>query len=86
MSEYYEGPTYGIRDRQRDKPAHICEECETELFPGEKTYHVNGRLVCVECFKDWAKDLLTTSPNIMADRLGVDVQTLSARKEPFYGP
>lgn len=76
MSEYYEGPAYGIRDRQRDKPSHICQECEAELFQGTSAYNVNGRLVCVECFKGWAKDLLETSPHILAHRLGIDIQTL----------
>lgn len=76
MSEYYEGPTYGIRDRQRDKPSCICRECQAELFPGSKIYHLNGRPVCIECFRDWAYDLLGTSPDILADRLGVDVSPL----------
>lgn len=76
MSEYFSGPAYGIRDRQQDKPAYICPECEAELFPGSKVYHLNGRLVCLECFKDWTHDLLDTSPDILADRLGVDASPL----------
>ena len=76
MSEYFDGPSYGIRDRQQDKPSCICQECEAELFSGSKAYNLNGRLVCVECFKDWTRDLLDTSPQILADRLGVEVSTL----------
>lgn len=73
MSEYYEGPSYGLRDRQRDEPRLICPECQAELFSGCKTYHIHGRPVCAECFEDWVRDLLVTSPAILADRLGVDV-------------
>lgn len=76
MSEYFDGPTYGIRDRQRDNPAYICPECEAEMFQGSKAYHLNGHLVCVECFKDWTRDLLDTSPAILAGRLGVDVEDI----------
>lgn len=76
MSEYYDGPSYGLRDRQRDKPRLICPECQAELFSGCKTYRINAQLCCSECFKDWVRDLLATSPPILADRLGVDVSNL----------
>lgn len=76
MSEYYEGPSYGIRDRQRDAPAHICPRCQGELFRGETIYTLNGEPICPECFKDWVHDLLDVSPGILAARLGIEVSSL----------
>lgn len=76
MSEYYEGPSYGLRDRQRDKPCLFCPVCEAELFSGDRVYLINGRPVCIECFEDWVRELLAVSPHILADRLGVDVSNV----------
>lgn len=82
MSEYYEGPSYGLRDRQQDPPAHICPECQGELFPGDSVYHMDGGDVCGECFEDWVRDLLATSPALLAHRLGIEAEPLTKEGLP----
>ncbi len=59
-----------------DKPSHICAQCQEELFPGDKIYSIPYGPVCSECFDDWIRDLLATSPSILADQLGVDVEDI----------
>lgn len=76
MSPYYDPPTYGIPDRQQAAPAAFCSKCQGELYPGDQVYHLDGKEVCFDCFKDWVLELLNVSPHLLADRLGVDISTL----------
>lgn len=73
---YFEGPTYGIRDRQADAAAFVCPQCGGELFPGDETYRVDGEAVCQGCFGDWVRELFDISPGVLADCLRVERQGL----------
>lgn len=71
MNEYYEGPSYGIRDTQQEEVEHHCEDCGCNMYPDDTVYELDGKNICVECFEGYVDDLLITSPGILADRLGI---------------
>ena len=79
MSEYYEGPSYGIRDVQQDDPVAYCDKCQGELYGGEKVFYMNGKTFCEECFRDWLLELLNTTPSQLADMVGADMGTIERR-------
>lgn len=74
MSTYYEGPTYGISDRQQAMAVDVCHKCQGELYGGENVFLMNGKTMCKECFKDWVLKFLDTSPNMLSDLLGVQMK------------
>lgn len=76
MSLFYEGPTYGIRDRQQDTQVGVCHKCQGELYAGELVFEVEGDTLCKDCFKEWVLFLLETSPDILALLLGGQAQTV----------
>lgn len=74
MSLYNEGPTYGIRDRQQDKPVELCGECDGELYSGDPVFCVNGKLLCKGCFLEWLKEQLENRPVMLADWVGAEAR------------
>lgn len=76
MSAYYEGPTYGITDRQQARPADVCHQCQGELYSGEQVFLVDGDTLCKDCFKARLLDLLDTSPDILALLVGAQTETV----------
>lgn len=76
MSLWDEGPAYGIPDPQQAPPVDHCGKCQGELYGGEQVFCVDGKTMCKECFKDWLLDLLDTSPDLLADRVGAIFETV----------
>ena len=68
----YEGPAYGIRDPQRQRPSGVCPHCGGELWQGEPIYRVEGENLCAGCFRDWVGALAQVRPQLVARQLGAD--------------
>lgn len=66
-----------LRDIQDDPPALNCPECGCEVWPGQSTYSLYGRMVCVECFKKEIAYRLENDPRGLALELGVDMERVS---------
>lgn len=82
MSEYYEGPTYGIRDRQQDKPTPpICTKCGTPISHRETYYMDGSAILCRACLEDRVKDFFETSFDRAVEAIGYDPITYDAREE-----
>lgn len=76
MSLNDEGHTYGISDPQQAPPVDFCSDCQGELYGGERVFLVDGKTLCKECFKDWVLDLFNVSPDILADMVGAEPETI----------
>ena len=48
-----------------------CPKCGGGMAEGDKTYEVDGELMCDQCFDDWRRGL---SRDELAERLGVEVR------------
>lgn len=53
------------------EPEMTCPKCEGGMAEGDKTYEVDGELMCDQCFDDWRRGL---SRDELAERLGVEVR------------
>ena len=51
-----------------------CGKCGAGFDLGESLYWDGEARFCEECFKEWAMELLDTSPVILAQRMGFDVE------------
>lgn len=76
MSTYYDGPSYGLEDRQQARIVDVCHDCQGELYGGENVFLMDGKIMCQECFKDWLLKLLNNSPSILADLVGAQIKTV----------
>lgn len=47
MSEYWDGPTYGIRDRQTARPVAYCLRCGGEIYRSDEYEYNEG--LCNAC-------------------------------------
>ncbi len=66
-----------IRDVQDDPPAGFCPDCGGEVWPGQTTYLLYGRMVCEECFKKEISYQLENDPRGLALELGIDMERVS---------
>lgn len=48
----------------------LCDKCRREIEKDETAY--DG--MCPDCFRTWVLELLETSPRIVAEALGVEVE------------
>lgn len=53
-----------------------CPDCGGDLFAGGAAYEIEGRTVCEECFREWARDYLLSNPREVARALNVDFMLL----------
>ena len=67
-----------MRDPQNRSPSWYCSKCGAEQYKSDPEYIEDGRSYCEECFRDRIEELLTVSPEIVADRMGIE-------RRPLYG-
>ena len=49
MSEYWDGPTYGIKDRQTAHPVAYCRRCGGEIYSHDEAEYNDG--LCNACWE-----------------------------------
>lgn len=67
---------YDFPDRNLDPPEDrppVCFRCGEGFNYGDPIFRDDRDTYCLDCFLDWAYDLLDTSPEEMAERLGFDL-------------
>lgn len=50
-------------------PERLCEICGEDI--GDRSFVLDGELLCRDCFKDWLDDFFETNPEMIAAALGV---------------
>ena len=63
-----------MRDPQDAFPAWYCSKCGAEQSESDPEYVEDGRSYCEECFREKIEELLTISPEIVANYLGIKVE------------
>lgn len=59
----------------------VCNMCEVEINPNkyedcERSYIVEGKAICEDCFKEWLLEWFSINPADVAEALGVEVVEL----------
>lgn len=52
-NEYYDGPSYGIEDKQDKSYSPKCGVCGREFQFGDIWAIMNGQNICKDCFEDY---------------------------------
>lgn len=60
-----------LRDARREPPTAYCKRCGHEIYHGGPTVTEDGERMHDDCFEEYVKDLLKTSPAILAECLGM---------------
>lgn len=51
-----------------------CSKCGEDFYLGDSMFFDGGVPMCEDCFRSWVCDLLDTSPKLLGERLGLDVE------------
>ena len=61
-----------LKDPQDEAPVCHCPSCLGEIYHGEDRFEWEGKMVCVDCFRDGISTLLAHSPHQIALIMGCD--------------
>ena len=57
-----------------EQPVRTCQKGLQGIWEGEKVYHMNGKIICCDCFDAAVRRLLDRTPEVLADMMGIDYE------------